>query len=122
MSEHPPWLTERFRLTDAEKEYHRAHPEISLESYDLKKRSETFERVRNKTRIYLDQRFWIDFRQTRTGKPPTREHQDIYELLYGLVESGRAVCPLGYPALLELFKQSDPVSLRNTARVIDDLC
>jgi hypothetical protein len=100
---------------------HFAEPHISASRHRDARRLELGAYVAGKTRIYLDQRYWIYCRDAHLGKPQQPIHAPIWETLCALVDAGKAICPVAYPVLVETFKQSDPASRAATAAVIDRL-
>ncbi len=101
--------------------YHRNHPEVRFESYVKQQKLALAREVLQKTRIYLDQKYWIYCRQAAEGRPVKRIHGDLFQALRHLGEAGKVVCPGAHPVLEETFKQSDPATRMATAAVIDEL-
>ena len=75
-----------------------------------------------KTRVYLDQKYWIYCRDAMLGRPSKPVHLKIYRVLRDAVQGGNAICPTSHPVLNETFKQGDRERRTATARVIDELC
>ena len=74
-----------------------------------------------KHRIYLDTKFWIVFRDASCGKDSNTSHIDLLNLVRKLRTSGKAICPLSFSSIKELFFQNDLASRRATAAVMDEL-
>ncbi len=100
---------------------HFAEPHISAAQYSRSRRLALGAEVLGKTRIYLDQRYWIYCRDAMMGCPQKPIHADIWSNLKALAEGNRAVCPVTCPILLETLKQGDPEKRRHTAKAIDAL-
>lgn len=101
---------------------HFEEPNVSVDAHSRRRRLRLGEDVLSKVRIYLDQRYWIYCRDAMLGNPAEPIHGDIFELLCGLVDCGRVVCPVSYPVLSETLKQGDKLRRASTARCIDRLC
>lgn len=102
-------------------EFYRQQPEISLEQHVRTKRAELGTAVTSLQRIYLDVRFWIMLRDVVLGRCQEEVFKDLLIFLRGAVANGRAICPISEAVLMELLKQSNPVTRDATARLIDDL-
>jgi hypothetical protein len=100
---------------------HFAEPHISAAQHSLARRISLGAEVLGKRRIYLDQKFWIFCRDAHLGKPNKPSHDLIWRALCSLVDTGRVVCPVAYPVLIETFKQGDAQRRKATATVIDRL-
>lgn len=55
------------------------------------------------------------------GRPRQPVHAALLKLLGEQVQSGVVICPLGEGTLVEVLRQSDPVTRLATARLIDEL-
>jgi len=73
------------------------------------------------TRIYLDTKYWLFFRDVYSGRPRGDSHQLLYEKILELVASGKVICPVTDNALYEVFHQSDFSTRLSTAKVMDQL-
>lgn len=100
---------------------HIANGDVSAAKYRDRCRIALGAEVLRKNRIYLDQRYWIYCRDAYLGRPQRPIHQQIWEVLCTLVDTGKVICPVAYPVLVETFKQRDPTSRAATAKVIDRL-
>lgn len=102
-------------------DYHRQHPEISLERYVRSSVLETGDRVLARKRIYLDTRYWVALRDVRLQRPRAVVDEELLEALTELVTGEKAICPINANILAELLKQRDEKTRLATARLIDDL-
>src|ERR1019366_8793274 len=64
---------------------HHEQPDLSFRAYRARRRLALGKTVAQKTRIYLDTRYWIHVRDARLGRPKKPEHDQIYQLLHKLV-------------------------------------
>ena len=111
---------EDYRMSELSRR-HFAEPDVSATRHRDARRIALGADVLRKTRVYLDQRYWIYCRDAHRGTPQQPIHQLIWEALWALVDAGKVICPVAYPVLVETFKQSDPTSRAATAAVIDRL-
>lgn len=102
-------------------DYHRQHPEISLERHFRSKFLAIADRVLARKRIYLDTRFWVLLRKVCLGRPDDPLHAQILTQLRLLVKASKVICPINATTLAELLKQNDPVTRLATAKLIDEL-
>lgn len=108
------------KLNDLAKR-HFAEPHVSASQYRDACRKTLGAEVLRKTRIYLDQRYWLYCRDAFLDRPQQPIHVEMWRTLCTLVDTGRAICPVAYPVLVETFKQNDPATRAATAAVIDRL-
>ncbi|MFT3685220.1 MAG: hypothetical protein QM783_09895 [Phycisphaerales bacterium] len=101
---------------------HAAQGSISAEQHSLTQRLELGVFVRNRTAIYLDQKYWIYCRDAAHDISAPLSHRAIWNKLLSLTVAGRIVCPASYPILMETLKQGRVEKCRETAAVIDTLC
>lgn len=121
----PKWMKNQAGDLPSHSEALRRHleqPDISAEEYSRRKHLELGARVLKKTRIYLDQKYWIYCRDAHAGKPNKPEHKEILDQLKSLVSAGRAVCPVSYSTAEETSKQGNPSRRRTSVALIDLLC
>jgi hypothetical protein len=102
-------------------DYHRKHPEVSLEKYFRSKAIETADRVLARKAIYLDTRYWVALRDVRLGRARTTLDEELLNTLTTLVDNGKVVCPINANILAELLKQEDEATRLTTARLIEEL-
>jgi len=117
----PSWVDDRFLTGQSDAEWHRKNtPNLSLTNYARGKRRELAKTITSKTRIYLDQQYWIHCRNAAAGLVQG-VHFEIWKTLLSLVQGGRAACPISSISLTETFKQADLNTRRQTAEVMDEL-
>lgn len=102
-------------------DYHRQHPEISLEHYVRSKVLATADRVLARKTVYLDTRFWVLLCEASLGRTKDSLDHQILDQLHQLVDSGKVICPINANTLAELLKQSDKTTRLATATLIDQL-
>lgn len=102
-------------------DYHRQHPEISLERYVRSKMIATADRVLDRKVIYLDTRYWILLRDVVLGRPSDSILPNTLSRLRYLVGAGKVICPINADILAELLKQVDETTRLATAKLIDEL-
>jgi hypothetical protein len=100
----------------------RSNPDITVFEHIRSKKKLLYEWLGTKTKIYLDTCYWINILNARQG---TRKSTPIYSRIASLLEELRerdiVVCPASFPLVTEIFKQNDPVSLYQSAALIDEL-
>jgi len=102
-------------------QHHLQNPGISVEQYVQRKQIKLAQETRCAKKIYLDTKFWLLLRDARLGRPATVDVHNLLGMLETLVLQKKALCPLSVDIFAEVFKQSDPSTLRATVRLIDDL-
>lgn len=100
---------------------HRRHPEITIDAHMAARCRDLADRLEGKTAIYLDVRFWVMIREVRDVASCDPAERKIVHHLEGLVDQGRAFCPIAEPTFSELMKQGNLDQRVRTARAIDDL-
>lgn len=101
--------------------FHKAHPNVSLEHHVRQKCIQLGEEVSKKYRIYLDLRFWILLRNVELGRNEDRALIELLKKLKYLVDNETAICPISESIFIEVMKQSDPVTRVATSELIDRL-
>jgi hypothetical protein len=101
--------------------FHKKHPEVSYEAHVQNCLSNIAKKIFNRTKIYLDQKYWNYFRDVKRNSPQKNIHCEIFKTLHSLVENKIAICPVSCSVLHETMKQCDKRSRIITAGVIDDL-
>ena len=95
---------------------------VQIERHSRRRQIELGVAVAPRTKVYLDQRFWIILRETMTGE---RTHPGGVALLSALrrgVGGGALLCPVSAAVFLETMKQPFTSERRlATARLIDEL-
>lgn len=71
------------------------------------------------TKIYLDTKFWVWLADHALGKAVPSGVDQLSKALHKGVSEGRFICPFNYETFTEMFRQSDPKTLRSTARMVD---
>ncbi len=120
----PKWLkTLRDRDRDAPERdrRHREQSHISAEQHSRDRCLALGAEVLEKTRVYLDLKYWIYCRDAQAGRPQKPAHTEIWRILSRLVEDKKVVCPVAYPILVETLKPRSHLTRRQTAVVIDIL-
>jgi hypothetical protein len=102
-------------------EYHRRHPDVSLQSHYRAKVLATADRVLSRKLIYLDTRYWITLRDVQLGRPRTSVDEELLTTLTNLVKADKIICPINANLFAELLKQSDEKTRVATAQLIDEL-
>jgi hypothetical protein len=102
-------------------EHHVHNPGGSVEQYARTKRLSLAQEIRGAVKIYLDTRFWLLLRDVRLSRPVPPLAGELLCTLETLVKQKRALCPISVDTFAEVFKQSDPDTLRATVQLIDDL-
>ncbi len=102
-------------------EYHRRHPDVSLQSHFRAKVLATADRVLSRKLIYLDTRYWITLRDVQLGRPRTSVDRELLTTLTNLVKAGKVICPINANLFAELLKQRDDKTRMATAQLIDEL-
>lgn len=102
-------------------EFHKNNPDISVETYIKRKRVELSQQIRTSKKIYLDLKFWILFRDTRTKRYLDHKCADLLNIIETLVREGKAICPISSDIFWEIQKQADSGTLKSTIDLVDDL-
>jgi len=102
-------------------EKHRAEPGVTIDEYVRHRRIELGKLLDGKRRIYLDKRYWIVIRDVALGRRTDQSSTGLLVQLRRLVSSGTAFCPVSEVLFIELLKQTDLYTRRETAKVIDEL-
>jgi len=114
-----PIVSERIQRLMAESDArHSANPSLSFEDYRRTKYAELSDFVRSRKAIYLDMNYWIWLREPACSPFPNQAVQLLDALQKG-VRNGRLVCPISYPAFIELMKLN-PIDLRRKQAAIMD--
>jgi len=96
-------------------------PQVTVDAYRQQMDRSVWKSIENKTRVYLDTKHWVHLRDVRLGRPRCDQHVEILERLQQLVSSGRIICPVSFPLIVELTKQGDKTTRRATAKIMDEL-
>lgn len=101
--------------------HHRAHPNVTVDEHLLTLEEDVAGQALSKTKVYLDLRYWIFFRDVVQGKPRKPTHSKLFDAIKQRVEDGNLICPITEAVFFELDRQSDTNSRMQTARLIDQL-
>ena len=78
--------------------------------------------LKNRSKIYLDLRFWIIARDVAAGMNAGAAEQELLRLLCEGVAQGTMICPISETTFMELMKlKKTPSSRIATANIIDEL-
>lgn len=99
---------------------HRKSPDIDLRQYTRNMQVELANSLHRRRAIYLDLNFWIGLRDAENTSGSSL-YSDLLTALRQAVSASNAFCPISDSCFLEVFKQSDPVTRRKTAELIDEL-
>lgn len=102
-------------------QHHLMTPEVSLQEYFRRKVSLIGKGIAGRRKLYLDTRYWVFIRDASLGRQKRPEHVEILKLLRQLVAEGLAICPVSDVAFMELSSQSDEVTRKETAKLLDEL-
>jgi hypothetical protein len=117
----PSWMDERYLTGIEDAEWHiKNTPTVSLTQYAQERRKELAKTLCQKRRIYLDQRYWIHWRDAAEGRAAP-VYCEIWRMLKDLVRDGIAVCPISSLSIFETFKQVDSKTRVRTAEIMDEL-
>jgi len=89
--------------------------------YTRSKRRDLGARLLRLRRIYLDTKYWIYARDVYLGRAQKPSHVAIVSELQRLRGAGSTICPISYSVFHELLYQSDPMTRKATAEMIDEL-
>lgn len=101
--------------------HHLQTPGVSLQSHLRQKQLDLARDNRAAKKVYLDTKFWLLLRDARLGRHSDSDIVDLLRLLQGGVEHGKLICPISADTFIEVFRQTDRVTLRTTIGLIDDL-
>jgi hypothetical protein len=101
--------------------HHRQTPGVSLQSHLKNKQLDLARDIRAAKRVYLDTKFWLLLRDARLGRNAGSDTIALLDLLEAGAAKGKVVCPISADTYIEVFSQTDPVTLRACAKLIDDL-
>lgn len=113
---------QRFKVPDisASCDFHRRHPEISIDQHVKEKALELTESIHGVEKIYLDTRFWVLLRDAYMERSTVRAADELLGEIRAAVAGKKALCPISESVFLELMKQQDLITRRATASLIDE--
>ncbi|MCT8335786.1 hypothetical protein NUH30_19020 [Leptospira sp. 85282-16] len=77
--------------------------------------------IKNRKKIYLDQNFWIYFRDSSRSTQKNPLYTDLYNIIKMKVNDGELICPVSFPVFIELTKQNDKPSREEFIKVVKEL-
>jgi hypothetical protein len=102
-------------------EEHKQNPEISVDKYIRERCIQLGNFVLSHKIVYLDTKFWIIIRDVSLGRNTKEADKDLYKKIRELAESKKCIFPISQDTFLEVLKQQDKETLKETARLIDFL-
>jgi len=108
-------------MSEKSQQLHSRHPDVTAREYlDLLRERDYGQFVDGRKIVYLDTNFWIGLRKVYlSDQTETTEFSKLFILLTELKKEGAILCPLSFPLLVELFKQSDSATRTATAELIE---
>ena len=101
-------------------EYHRRHPEITVDQHVKAMALELAESLKGVETIYLDKRFWVLLRDAHMARSKIQSAYELLGEIRNTVKGGKAICPISESVFLELLKQQDLTTRQATAALIDE--
>jgi hypothetical protein len=101
-------------------EYHREHPEITIDQHVKAMALELAESIKGVEKIYLDKRFWVLLRDAHMARSKIQPAYELLGELRNAVKGRKALCPISESVFAELLKQQDLTTRRATAALIDE--
>lgn len=93
----------------------------SVDDHITNRRLELGRSILQRTRVYLDTRYWLLLRDVSMGRRNDQPLRELHELLLQASSTKRLVCPIEGASFFELLGQSDLGTRRVTARLMDQL-
>ena len=100
--------------------HHRAHPNVTVDDHLYALEEDVAREALSKTKVYLDLKYWIFFRDVVQGKSRSALHSQLFNAIKQRVDAGGLICPITEAVFFELERQNDTSRLQ-TARLIDQL-
>lgn len=100
---------------------HRQEPSVSLEEYTKGIRLQLGEKISLCKKIYLDTNFWLELRDVILKRQFNKNFESLFELLRVGVQAEKIICPISDENYYEILQQSDELTLKTTASLIDEL-
>ncbi|CAM4371590.1 hypothetical protein [Pseudoalteromonas ostreae] len=101
--------------------YHKDNPDITISEHYRKLRLELAASIKGKKKIYLDTKFWVLLRNGLMNPSTCKKEYQLLLLAQKLVKNKVCVFPISEDVYLEVTRQSDIDTLRNTVKLIDQL-
>jgi hypothetical protein len=102
-------------------EKHKSEPGKNLEAYTRDVRLALGVEIGNCKKIYMDTKYWLLLRDALLGRAGDKHLSELLSLLRSGVQAGKAICPISEDIFVEVLKQSDPLTLKETVKLMDDL-
>jgi hypothetical protein len=102
-------------------EKHRRESNKSLEAYIKECRQKLGEEIAQRHKIYLDTKYWIMLRDYKLGRAVNPAIPELSSILRDGVSSNKLICPISADIFLEIAKQSNPITLKCSFELIDEL-
>lgn len=115
------WGLDYDKFSDGRWAIHRANSHVSLDAYRCRLLHRFGQIVAKRTLVYLDLKYWINFRKVRLHQEVDPAYAILFEILIERVKAGTVVCPLSFWVFEELLKQRDLATRKATAHLIDQL-
>jgi hypothetical protein len=77
--------------------------------------------IADRYKVHLDTKYWLLLRNYELGRSTDPVIARLSELLHDGVRSARLICPISADIFVEIFKQTDPLTLRCSVGLIDIL-
>lgn len=100
---------------------HFAASRLSLGEHVRQRQIELAVDLERKKAVYLDMKFWIILRDVVAGRRAGSGEIQLLRLLRERVSKGQVFCPVSDSTFAELLKQTDPITRKATASLIDEL-
>jgi hypothetical protein len=71
-------------------------------------------------KIYLDTRFWLNFRDVSMSRNTNSKLCEIYSLMQENIAKKKILCPISYDIFIEVMKQEDEETRYKTIELIDE--
>lgn len=110
-----------FSLINTIEQFENDSTNIPLEEHIDKHRIEIEEKFKNHTKVYLDTKFWLYFRDAELGNPRNDDTEKLYKSILKKVSEGKIICPISTTNLVEVLRQSDPSTRTATLKVMNQL-
>jgi hypothetical protein len=94
---------------------------MDVTAYVRRKRIALAHEIRDRTKVYLDTKYWALLRDVRLGRSECPDTTRLLDVLQARVSGGSLICPLNADIYFEVMKQDDEQTLMATAQLIDDL-
>ena len=101
--------------------YHLENPSETVDSFARRKHLDLSSHIRPAKKVYLDTNFWVDLCNAHTGRPVRERVSELAGVLEDLVSRHLIVCPISAATFAEIFKQTDPHTLKTTVQIVDSL-